>query len=122
MWAKTFFERKRRGRGLFLKGKRGAKSFFFIVKPKPRKTFFGQKIIILEKVDSQVFIVPTKSHRLVFMSEEDLNLWRIRKGGQDFFLYKKGGEEFLFEVYRGAQTFIGGEKGAKSFFGEKKGG
>ena len=54
----TFFERKKRGRGLFLKEKKGGEKFFSLSNlnfNNHKKTFFGQKIIILEKVDSQVF-------------------------------------------------------------------
>ena len=58
--AKTFFERKNWGRGLFLKKKKGGEEFFnckiltnqnlnFLKKP-----FLAQKVIILEKGDSQL--------------------------------------------------------------------
>ena len=62
-------------------------------------------------------MIHTKSHELVFMSEDDLHLWRIRKGGQeDFFELKKGAQIFFSRKKRGAKSFSGKKKGDKTFF------
>ena len=57
------------------------------------------------------------------MSEDDLHLWRIRRGGQEvFFNIKRGAKSFFRAKKGGRKLFLGEKKGAKSFFGKKKGG
>ena len=64
-------------------------------------------------------MIHIKSHKSVFTSEDDLRLWRVRKGGiRSFFDIKKGHNPFLEK--KEAKSFFGEKKGVKHFLGRRR--